>query len=170
MCPKIEKTFDFPLSFAENYSWIHQQLSDMMSEIFGIFGIDQIITLTKEYREYVEDSGWMPFPYTETKYIYYTDTAICTIIKTSMYNGHLGDTEETIELIFETENKKLNLFIHLYASAVSIKFKSEAIPETLSIQLETLLQKTFNLSFRPSEKSIETNDDYSPSSSINNIG
>ncbi len=164
MCLIIEKTFDFP--FSENYSCIHQQLSDIVTEIFRIFGIDQIITSTKECREYVETVGWIPFPYSETKYIYYSDIALCTLIKTSMYNGHIGDTEETIKLIFETENKKLNLFINLYTSAVSLKYKSEAISEALTSDIERLLQKTFNLSLRPSEKSIATNYDYSPSCSI----
>ncbi len=51
MSPIIEKTFDFPNLFSEKGSSITQRIVGVIPELFGLFGINTIISRTEESRK-----------------------------------------------------------------------------------------------------------------------
>lgn len=167
MDTEIEKIFNFPPLDSVDCSTVLLHLFDLQLELFTIFGIDQEATSTKESKNYNESTGWLPMQYSEVEYYYKTNTAFCSIKHTSMYNGHMGDAEDTINLVFETGNKKLALSFALYCFPCTLYYKSYEIPEPLSAQIEARLCTIFGLSIDLGEKKKQIDYDNFASQHIN---
>jgi len=92
------------------------QLCSLAKDIFLIFG-EQLTAQPKEnIHKYEESAGWMSFPCTEIKNIFLQGDYCYTVVHNSMYNGHIGDTEEIVSAVFEATGKIINMYTNLYSS------------------------------------------------------
>jgi len=98
-----------------------------------------------QVENYLEGGGWMQFPCTNTIYTYQAQDHQYMVTHCSMYNGHIGDTEETLTIVVKLPQERVRLRVNCYASPYTLTLQATDLSEPEMQALEQLLQAHFQL-------------------------
>lgn len=120
-----------------------QQLCRPIFELFQLAGAPAEPEIQVENS--FEGSGWMQFPCTNTVYKYQAQDHQYIVTHWSMYNGHIGDTEENLTIVLKLPQERARLLVNCYASPYTLTIQATDLSEAEMQALKQLLQAHFPL-------------------------